>query len=67
MALQTQIGKMLDSITCTTVPCEIHQWYNDILSSVQHGNKRPQSADIEVPNVSSNFVDFISIGMKKSY
>jgi hypothetical protein len=26
MALQTQIGKMLDSITCTTVPCEIHQW-----------------------------------------
>jgi hypothetical protein len=25
MALQTQIGKMLDGITCTTVPCEIHQ------------------------------------------
>jgi hypothetical protein len=25
MALQTQIGKMLDSITCTTVPCDIHQ------------------------------------------
>jgi hypothetical protein len=42
MALQTQIGKMLDSITCTTVPCEIHQWYNDMnmLSSVQHGCKR---------------------------
>ncbi len=41
MALQTQIGKMLDSITCVTVPCEIHQWYNDILSSVQHGSKHP--------------------------
>jgi hypothetical protein len=26
MALQTQVGNMLDSITCTTVPCEIHQW-----------------------------------------
>jgi hypothetical protein len=41
MALQTQIGKMLDSITCTTVPYEIHQWYNDLLSSVEHGSKRP--------------------------
>jgi hypothetical protein len=37
MALHTQIGKMLNSITCTTVPCEIHQWYNDLLSSVEHG------------------------------
>ncbi len=34
MVLQTQIGKMLDSITCTTVPCDIHQWYNDLLSSI---------------------------------
>jgi hypothetical protein len=41
MALQTQIGKMLNIITCTTVPCEIHQRYNDILSSVQHSSKRP--------------------------
>jgi hypothetical protein len=39
MALQSQIGKLLDSITCTTVPCDIHQWYNDILSSVEHGSK----------------------------
>ena len=36
MAVQSQIGNMLDSITCTTVPCDIHQWYNDILSSVEH-------------------------------
>ncbi len=41
MALQTQIGNMMDSITCTTIPCEIHQWYNYILFSVQHGSKRP--------------------------
>ncbi len=66
MALQTQIGKVLDSITCTTVPCEIHQWYNDMLSSVQHGGNRPQSADIEVPNASFNFDNFVSIEMKKS-
>jgi hypothetical protein len=65
MALQTRIGKILNSITCTTVPCEIHQWYNDLLSSVEHGSKRPQGADIEVPNAFSNFDDFISIGMKK--
>ncbi len=41
MALQSQIGKMLESITCTTVSCDIHQWYNDVLSSVEHGSKRP--------------------------
>jgi hypothetical protein len=65
MALQSQIGKMLDSITCTTVPCD-HQWYNDILSSVEHGSKQHRGADIKVPNASSNYDDFISIGMKKS-
>jgi hypothetical protein len=65
-ALQTQVGKMLDSITCTTEPCDIHQWYNDILSSVQHGSNRPWGANIEVPNASSNIDYFISIGTKKS-
>jgi hypothetical protein len=67
MALQSQIGKMLDSITCTTVPCGIHQWYNDLLSSVEHGSKRPQGADIKVPNASPNFDDFISIRKKNPY
>ncbi len=66
MALQSQIGTMLDSITCTTVPCDIHQWYNDILPSVEHGSKQLQGADIKVPDASSNCEDFISIGMKKS-
>ncbi len=66
MALQSQIGKMLDSITCTTVTCDIHQWYNDLLSSVEHGSKRPQGADIKVPNSSTNYDNFISIEMKKS-
>ncbi len=66
MALPTQIGKMLDSITCTTVPCDIHQWYNDLLSSVEYPSKHPWGADIKVSNASSNFDDFISIGMKKS-
>ncbi len=47
MALQSQIGNMLGSITCTTVPCDIHQWYTDILSSVEHGSKRPRGADIK--------------------
>ena len=65
-SLQSQIGTMLDSITCTTVPCDIHQWYNEILSSVKHGSKRPQGADIKVPDAFSNYEDFISIGMKKS-
>jgi hypothetical protein len=63
--LHSQIGKMLDSITCTTVPCDIHQWYKDIFSSVKHGSKRPQGANIKVPYASSNYDDFISIGMKK--
>ncbi len=66
MALQSQIGNMLDSITCTSVPCDVHQWYNDILSSVEYGSKQPQGADIKVPDASFNYEDFISIGMKKS-
>ncbi len=65
MALKSQINKMLDSIACTTVPCDIHQWYNDIPSSVEHGSKQPQCADMKVPNASSNYDDFISIGIKK--
>ncbi len=65
-SLQCQIGTMLDSITCTTVPCSIHQWYNEILSSVKHGSKRPQDADIKVSDASSNYEDFIFVGMKKS-
>ena len=68
MALQSQIGKMLDSITSTTVPCDIHQWYNDLLSSVEHGSsKRLRGADIKVPDASSNYEDFISIRMKNLY
>jgi hypothetical protein len=39
MALQSKIGKMLESITCKTVTCDIHQWYNDILSSNEHCRK----------------------------
>ncbi len=65
MTLQSQISKMLDSITCTTVPGDIHQWYNDILSSVEHGSTGPQGTDRKVPIASSNYDDFISIGMKK--
>jgi hypothetical protein len=29
--VQTQIGQMLDSITCTTLPPKVHQWYNDTI------------------------------------
>ncbi len=54
MALQSQIGKILVSITCTTVPCDIHLWYNDILSSVEHGRKQPRGADITATATSSH-------------
>jgi hypothetical protein len=66
MALQSQIGKLLDSLTCTTVPCDIHQWYNDLFSSVKNGSKGPRGADIKFPNASFKYDDFTSIGMKKS-
>jgi hypothetical protein len=67
VTLQTQVGNMLDKITCyTTIPHEICQWYNDILASIEHVGKRPWGADIEVPNASINFENFISIGMKKT-
>jgi hypothetical protein len=45
--------------------CDIHQLDNDLLSSIEHGSKRPRGADIKVPNASSSFDDLNSIGMKK--
>jgi hypothetical protein len=39
--MQEQIAQMLDSITCTTLPLDIHKWYNDIISSIKPGEKRP--------------------------
>jgi hypothetical protein len=32
MSLQKKVGKILDGITCTTIPLKIHQWYNYILT-----------------------------------
>jgi hypothetical protein len=37
-----------------------------ILALIQHCSKRPWGADIEVPNATSNFDNFNSIGIKKS-
>ncbi len=42
MALQSQIGKMLDSITYTTVPYDIHQWYNDIPATATSSQRAPR-------------------------
>jgi hypothetical protein len=39
--MQEQIAHMLDSIICTTLPTEIHKWYNDIFSSIKPGEKHP--------------------------
>ncbi len=35
--VKEQIAWMLDSITCTTLPPEIHKWYNDIVSLIRLG------------------------------
>ena len=64
--VQEQIGQTLDSITCTTLPLHIHKWYNDIISSIKPGEKRPRAADIGVPDASLYYTDFVDIAMKKS-
>jgi hypothetical protein len=64
--MQTQIGQMLDSITCTSLPPKVHQWYNDTIASVALGIKQPRAVEMEVPDVSIDYVSFIFIGMKKS-
>ena len=64
--LQTQVAEMLDSITCTTLPPNIHQWYNDTITTIQHGTKHPRAADMDVPDASSDYIVFLHIGMKKS-
>jgi hypothetical protein len=66
MKLQTQVAEMLDSITCTTLPPHIHQWYNDTIATIQHGTKRPWAADIDVPDASSDYIGFLYIEMEKS-
>jgi hypothetical protein len=54
MKLQTQVAEMLDSITCTTLPPDIHQWYNNTIATIQHGTKHPRAADMDVPDASSD-------------
>jgi hypothetical protein len=58
MTLQPQVAEMLDSITCTTIPPNIHQWYNDTIATIQHGTKHPQAADMDVPDASSDNIVF---------
>jgi hypothetical protein len=64
--VQEQIAQMLESITCTTLQPDIHKWYNDIVSLIKPGEKRPQAADIGVPDASLYYMDFVDIAMKKS-
>jgi hypothetical protein len=64
--LQTQVAEMLDSITCTTLPPNIHQWYNDTIATIQYGTKPPRTADMDVSDASSDSIVFLHIGMKKS-
>ncbi len=62
--VQEQIAQMLDSITCTPLPPDIHKWYNDIISLIKPGEKRPRAADIGVPDASLYYTDFVDIAMK---
>jgi hypothetical protein len=62
--VQERIAQMLDSITCTTLPLDIHKWYNDIISSIKLGEKRPRAADIGVPDASLYYTDFVDIAMR---
>ncbi len=57
--LQTQVAEMLDSITCTTLPTDIHQWYNNTITTIQHGTKRPRAVDMDVPDASSDYIVFL--------
>jgi len=60
MKMQEQIAQMLDSITCTSLPTEIHKWYNNNVSSNKPGKKCPRAADIKVPDAHSCYTDFFA-------
>ncbi len=64
--LQIQVAEMLNSITRTTLPPNIHQWYNDTIATIQHGTIHPLAADMDVPDASSDYMVFLHIGVKKS-
>ncbi len=66
MKLQTQVAEMLDSITCTTLPPNIHQWYYDTIATIQHGTKHPWAADMDILDGSCDYIAFLYTGMKKS-
>jgi hypothetical protein len=54
--LQTQVAEILDSITCTTLLPDMHQWYNDTIATIQHGTKCHRAVDIDVPDASSDYI-----------
>ena len=60
--LQTQVAEMLDSITCTTLPPNIHQWYNDTIATIQQGTECPWAADMDVPDASSDYIVYFTLG-----
>jgi hypothetical protein len=60
--LQTQVAEMLDSITRTTLLPDIHQWYNDTIATIQYGTKRPWAANMDVPDASSDYIVFCTLG-----
>ncbi len=45
---------MLDSIARTTLPPDIHQWYNDTIATIKHGTKCPRAVDMDVLDASSD-------------
>jgi hypothetical protein len=51
---------MLDSITCTTLPPDIHQWYNDTIATIQQGTKCPRAVDMDVPDAFSDYIAFFA-------
>jgi hypothetical protein len=60
--LQTQVAEILGSITCTTLPPDIHQWYNDTIATIQHSTKRPRAANMDVSDASSDYIFFCTLG-----
>jgi hypothetical protein len=60
--LQTQVAEMLDTIACTTLPPDIHQWFNNTIATIQHGTKCSRAADMDVSDASSDYFVFCTLG-----
>ena len=61
----------MESLSCTSVSDEVHDWYRDILRQESEDDRGedyqcPRAAEIVVPDAAEDYEGFTTTGMKKA-